>query len=237
MSHKHPEDKMQDEEIKQEEVPVVNEVEVLKQELAEARKSIDALVAKKDELYKETKAAKEEKRRQAEIAETIKKEQLQLAEKNGEFEKLYKFEQEEKQKILEEKQKLENVILQEKKDRRKEKIEIQASNIANELAKDPEKAVLLKRFVADSLSNLADDYGQIEEDVLRGVREQFESDKLYTSLRAGNQSVGGSAPGNTRGVVNNVKQLTTEEFFKLDSQQRHAYSMAVAAGKAKPLTN
>lgn len=220
---------MTDEVMQQEEQSVeVNEVEVLRKQLAEAHKSIEALAAKKEELYKETKAAKAERQRQAEIAEQARKEQLSIAEKNGEFEKLWKQEQETRTK-------LEHQLQQDRKDRRKEKLDLEAIKIAGDLAKDSDKAALLKVFVANSLSNVADDYGNVDADVVNGIRQQFESDKLYASLRAGNQSVGGSAPGNTRSAGNIVNELTFEQFSKLSPAQQLEFSRAKDAGKARIL--
>lgn len=137
-----------------EQQPEINEIETLKQELAEARKSIEALAAKKDELLKETKQAKDEKRRQADEAEKIKQEQLT---KNGEFEKLWKSAEEEKEKY---KYALDNY----KKELKEQAINIKAEKIALDLSnKDPDKAELLKRFVADSISKLADENGQVDD--------------------------------------------------------------------------
>jgi hypothetical protein len=204
------------EEIKQEDNGV-NEVEQLRQQLADAQKSIEALVGKKEELLKETKVAKEEKRKQAEAAEQARKEQLAVAEKNGEFEKLWKQEQETRTK-------LEQQLQQDRKERRDEKISIEAIRIANDLAKgDPDKAELLSAFVAKSLGSVADDYGRIENDVLQGVRKQFETDKKYAPLLAGNLSVGGGAPGNQRSAQKEGKEITQLEFLTMPANKQREY--------------
>lgn len=198
---------MNNEVIENQKQPEVNEVEVLKQQLADAQKAIEALASKKDELLKETKAAKEEKRKQAELAEQAKKEQLSIAEKNGEFEKLYKQAQEEKQNLAKQ-------LELDRQERRKDKIDIEANKIAIELAKNSKDAVLLKKFIAESIGNIADERGQVDVDVLKSVRQQFETDDLYSSLRKGNQSVGGSAPGNMSSA------LSTNDLSKLSPVDR-----------------
>lgn len=206
-----------------EQQPEINEIETLKQELAEARKSIEALAAKKDELLKETKQAKDEKRRQADEAEKIKQEQLT---KNGEFEKLWKSAEEEKEKY---KYALDNY----KKELKEQAINIKAEKIALDLSnKDPDKAELLKRFVADSISKLADENGQVDDNVLSSVREQFENDKRYAPLLGTNLSNGGSAPGNTRGVsVSNT--MNRAEFDKMPFDKQSDFITKVRKGQAQ----
>jgi len=205
----------------------VNEVETLRQQLADAQKAIEALANKKDELLKETKAAKDEKRRQAEIAEQAKRDQLSVAEKNGEFEKLYKQAQEEKQTLTQQ-------LAQDRKERRDEKINGQAIRIANELAKgDAYKAELLSNFVANSLSKIADDYGTVDTDVVEGLKQQFEKDAKYAPLLGGSKAIGGSAPGNTRSAGNDTKQLSMDDYNKLTPMKQLEFAKQVQAGKAQ----
>lgn len=197
----------------------VNEVQTLKQQLEEAQKAIQALVNKKEELLKETKAAKEEKRRKAEEA-------LQVAEKNGEFEKLYKQAQEERSK-------LEQQLTQDRKDRRDEKISLEAIKIANDLAKgDAYKAELLSNFVAKSLSNIADDFGRVGEDVLTSVKQQFETDKKFAPLLGGNLSVGGSAPGNAKSSGSATQNMTRADFDKMPVWKQAEFISKVRKGSA-----
>lgn len=206
----------------------VNEVELLRQQLADAQKSIEALASKKDELLKETKAAKEEKRKQSELADKAKQAELEAAAKNGEFEKLHKH-------ALEELEKERAERLADRKRNRNAAIENEALKIAVDLAKDDKKAALLKEFVAKSLGNVADDYGQVEQDVLKSVRQQFETDDLYSSLRAGNLSVGGGAPGNNKsGNSSGVREMTQREVDSLPPAQKVELLMS---GKIKVTPN
>jgi Uncharacterized conserved protein len=196
-----------------EEQPEVNEVQLLKQQLADAQKAIEAISAKKEELLKETKQAKEEKRRQAEEAEKARQEKLVVAEKNGEYEKLWKQAQEDKQN-------LEKQLQQDRKERREEKINLDAIKIANDLAKgDAYKAELLSTFIASSISKIADEYGRADADVLASVRQQFETDKKYAPLLGGNQSAGGGAPGNQRSAPK-TNEITRADFEKMNDVQR-----------------
>ncbi len=213
-------------EVTQQQEPEVNEVDQLKQQLADAQKAIEALASKKDELLKETKAAKEEKRKQAELVEQAKEAQLATAAKNGEFESLWKQAQEELQRERAQRD-------DDRKNTRKQTIENEAMKIAVDLAKDDKKAVLLKRFLADSLSNVADDYGQVEQDVLKSVRQQFETDELYAALRAGNMSVGGSAPGNNKSTGGTTQSMTRAEFNKIPIAKQSEYMGKVIKGQAK----
>lgn len=177
----------------------INEVDQLKQELAEARKSIESLVAKKEELLNETKAAKEEKRIQKEQAEQAKKEKLDAAEKNGEFEHLYKSALEEKEKY---KAELTNYQIKLKQ----HSVDVKAERIALDLSKDPIKAEPLKDLLTISLMKLADETGHIDEDVLKSFKNQIETDKKYAIFMASNQAVGGGAPGNIKSSASDTNK-------------------------------
>lgn len=205
----------------------VNEVEVLKQELAETKKSLEAVVAKKEELLKETRQAKEEKKRKSEEAEKI---QLESAQKNGEFEKLWKNAEEEKEKYK-------NALSNYQKELKDQAINVKAEKIALELSnKDPDKAELLKYFVVNSLSKLADDKGNVDDDVMSSIRHQFETDKKYSLLLGGNQSAGGSAPGNTRSASISTS-ITRAEFDKMSFDKQHAFIDKVKKGQAQLTDN
>lgn len=170
----------------------VNEIDTLKQQLADAQKAIEALASKKDELLKETKQAKEERRKAAEIAEQAKREQQSVAEKNGEYEKLYKQKDEEYSKLQQE-------FIKSRTERRDEKIELSANKLANELTKgDGNKAELLSAFIAKTISSVADDNGGVDVETLQDIKKQFETDAKYAPLIVKNLSSGGGAPGNTR---------------------------------------
>jgi uncharacterized protein (DUF3084 family) len=192
----------------------VNEIQALKAQLEEAKKAIEALAHKKDELLKETKQAKEEKRKAAEIVEAAKQKELESAQKNGEFERLWKQAQEEKEQLAKE-------LMTDRQQRRDEKIRIAATKLALDLAKgDVTKAELLTEFVAKSVSNVADDAAHIDNDVLLSIKNQFEKDAKFAPLLAGNQAAGGSAPGNTRSAQQDTKTMERAAFDKLDPAKR-----------------
>lgn len=204
-------------EVVEQEQPEVNEVDNLRQQLADAQKAIEALANKKDELLKETKAAKEERRRQAELADQAKQEQLATAQKNGEFEKLWKQEQEEKAALKEQ-------LNTDRKERRNEKVGLSAMRLAVDMAKgDASKAELLSTFLANSISNLADDFGNVDEDTLISVRKQFEADKKYSPLLGGNLSNGGSATGNTRSANQTTQTATRDDFNAMSHEARRQF--------------
>lgn len=182
----------------------VNELEVLKARLAEALERNQAQQAKNNELLNETKAAKEEKRRQAEEADKIKQEQLKIAEKNGEFEKLLQHEREEKEKYKEN-------LTKYQKQLKEQAISLTAEKMALELSgRDLSKAEPLKDLIAISLAKMADDVGNVDEDVLASLKKQFETDKKYSIFLPSNQSVGGGAAGNTKpnSAVHNNESLS-----------------------------
>ncbi len=189
----------------------------------EAQKAIESLASKKEELLKETKQAKEEKRKQIEASEQVR---LETAQKNGEFEKLWKQEQQEKEEALKE-------LKISRQERRDEKINLAAMKVAVDLAKgDANKAGLLSEFVAKSIGKVADEYGQVDEDLLSSVRTQFESDSRYSPLLGGNQSNGSGAQGNPRSASGANKTLNRADFSKLDPKAQSEFAAKVRSGSA-----
>lgn len=183
----------------------------------QSEKEKAGLLAKKNELLNETKQAKSERAKAAELAEQARQEQLKIAEKNGEYEKLFKTEKERREQ-------LENELSSARKEQRNEKIDIAAMRIASQLAKgDPDKAELLKVFLASSISNVADEFGRVDEDTLNSVAKQFESDKRYQPLLGGNLSVGGGAPGSMRGAQSSVKEISRNDFEAMDHGARRSF--------------
>lgn len=201
---------------------VVQEIDY-KAELEKTRAELELVRAKKDELYKETKSAKQQRDEAAKEAKRIEQEK---ALRDGEYEKLFKQRDEEYKK-------LEQQLQQDKQERRKDKVELTAAEIANDLAKgDANKAVLLRRFVADNISSIADEMGNIDVDTLEGVKKQFESDSRYQPLLGGNLSEGGSAPGNTRSAGVSQK-MTRAEFDHLPAFKKSEFIAKVQQGKAQ----
>ena len=201
---------------------VVEEIDY-KAELEKARAELELVRAKKDELYKETKTAKQQREEALKEAKRIEQEK---ALRDGEYEKLFK-QRDEEYKALEQQ------LQKDKQERRSDKIELAANELAVELAKgDANKAVLLRRFVADNIGNVADELGNIDKDTLQGIRKQFENDAKYQPLLGGNLSQGGSAPGNARGA--GVSQtLNRAEFDQMPAYKKSEFIAKVRDGKAQ----
>jgi len=196
-----------------------------KAELEKARAELELVKAKKDELYRETKTAKQQREEALKEAKRIEQEK---AMRDGEYEKLFK-QRDDEYKQLEQK------LAADRQERRNEKIEIQATRVAAELAKgDAHKAELLSVFVARSISSIADENGIVDGSALDSVRKQFETDSKYQPLLGGNLSVGGSAPGNTRSAgVDHTKTMTMGEYENLSPTKKLEFSRLVQSGKAE----
>lgn len=165
---------------------------------------LDKVVAKKNELYTETKKAKAA-REQAELAAA--KAAEEQSKKNGEFEKLWK-------NVSKENEELARQLKEIKLASRKEKIQVAAMKIATELA-DGDNAELLSTFVVQNLDSLADDSGLLGEDVLSAITNEFKNNQKFKVLLRGSKASGGGAPGNMRGAQETTT-LTRAEFDKLN---------------------
>lgn len=190
------------------------DVEVSQEELMEFYKSnkdkvkdFDSIVAKKDELLGETKAAKKAREEALEKLKKYEKERQEALEKNGEYKT-----------IAEQlKQDLENERaerLQEKEERKQEKLSYQAMKLANKLADgNPDSAELLSTFIEQSLKELADDNGNLKDGVLKDVEKHFTDTPKYAPLITGTKATGGGAKGGT------VKQ-TEKSFNEMSEAER-----------------
>lgn len=202
------------EEVKNEIVVEAEQQIDYKAEFEKTKAELELVRAKKDELYKETKSAKAQREEALNEAKRIEHEK---ALRDGEYEKLFKQRDDEYKK-------LEQQLHQDKQERRKDKIELTASEIANDLAKgDANKAVLLRRFVADNINSLADEMGNLESDVVASIKRQFESDARYSPLLGGNLSTGGSAPGNTRSAPATNPTISRSEFDAMSQEARKIF--------------
>lgn len=188
--------------------PVVEEINY--KELYEKTKAdLTAVAAKKEELLNETKKAKEARR---EADENARKASEEKAAKDGEYEKLW-------QKAKEEKEELNKRLQDITTSNRREKINLTAMRIANDLA-DGDNAELLSDFVSRNLDKLADDTGVVTGEVLEAVTNDFKNSTKYKSLLRSSKASGGGAPGNTSGAQVNVKTMTRSEFDGLDQVGR-----------------
>lgn len=203
-------------------------VEGLKEKLEASAKSIEALESKVNELLGETKAAKEKRRKAEEDAEKARLDQLELDRKNGEFEKVYNFEKGEKEKLA-----AENATL--KKEKRDNNINNVAMQIASELTKgDSIKGGLLQPFIVQTLTNMADETGKVDDSVVQSVKKQFGSDPKYMPLMATNLAGGGGAPGGDSKKPNvSLRDMTGLERTKLYRENRQEYDRLKALENKK----
>ncbi len=181
---------------------------------------LPGLVNKNRELLAETKQAKEDRTRAATEAKRIADEK---AIKDGEYEKLWKTAKEEKESLA-------NQINELKNTNRKEKIQISALKISNELA-EGDNVELLSDFVMRNLDVLADESGSLSEEILADVKKQFESNSKYNSLLKQSKASGGSAPGNTRGALSNTT-ITRGDFAKMTPQKQFDFTQKMKVGQA-----
>jgi chromosome segregation ATPase len=179
----------------------------------ETKQQLDVLAAHQSKLYQETKQAKAEREAVKQQAMQLQAEDLKKAEKAGEFEKLWKTEAEQRKAIEEQLNSFKTNI-------RQEKINNQAMKLAVELAKgDADRAELLTAFVSQSLANVADEFGTIDMEVLKGVQKEFEANKKFAPLLGGTLATGGGAPGSTARQTQ-TKEISRAEFEKLDHTAR-----------------
>lgn len=197
------------------EQPVVEqkELEIDYKAFYEANKEnvekLPGLIKKNQELLGETKQAKADRLAAATEAQRIADEK---AIKDGEYEKLWKTAKEEKEALA-------KTIQDLKSNNRKEKIQIAALKVSNELAEGA-NVELLSDFVMRNLDALADENGSLSEDVLVDVKKQFEANTKYQSLMKQSKASGGSAPGNSRGAQTGVREMTQKEIDSLPPQQK-----------------
>lgn len=163
----------------------------------ETKRKLDTVAAHKDKLYKETKQAKEERDREAE----------EKARKNGEFEKLLDQERREKNEL--------------KQNYKNERISTHSLKIANELA-DGDNVELLSEFVKKTLSNLADDEGRIESDIVDSVKNEYKNNPKFKALLRGSKASGGGASGNQQ-TKSQLNEMSRDDFDNLSQVKRKEF--------------
>lgn len=199
--------------------------EISQEELLKFYTENKGLAAKKDELLGETKAAKkaredalaklkEYEERQAEQEEK----QKQAMKESGEYKTLYEQLSKDLEKERQERKR-------EAQERRDEKVEYQAMKIARELAKGhDESAELLSVFVKQSLSDLADDRGNLNEKVVEDVKHHFAETPKYAPLIGGTQATGGGARGSETIKTNkSFSEMTEAERVALHKKDPEKY--------------
>jgi len=188
---------------------------------------LQSLVAKKDELLRETKKAKQEKTEQ--LAATVKAEQ-ERALKDGEYEKLWKSSE---QQAKDFEQKYTQLINETKQ----EKIQGHALKLAIELADgNAQSAKLLSRFIQDSLSKMSDEKGLLDDSIIEAVKKEFQNNSDFAPLLGGSKASGGGALGNSN-RVQAKQQITREAFSQMNPQQQFDYAAKIRTGEAVLLDN
>ncbi len=195
--------------------------------LYEATKAdLEKVAAKKDELYKETKAAKAARDKAAQDAEKIKQDK---AIQDGEYETLWKTEKQQREAKEKEYQELKNNI-------RQDKISISANRIANKLA-EGDNAEIISDYISKNLDKLADEQGSLSDDVLAAVEKEFSVNSKYRSLLKGSKARGGEAQGNvSTKAEHGTKEMSYADYSKLDPSQKLEFSKLVNSGKARLLS-
>lgn len=173
---------------------------------------LDTVAAKKDELYKETKAAKAARDQATADAKRIEQEK---AVKDGEFENLWKTEKQQREELIKQLQDIKNV-------NRREKLQIAAMRVSQDLA-DGDNAELLSDFVVRNLDKMADESGALSADVLEAVKKEFSSNQKFKSLLRGSKATGGNAQGNASGKASQGKEISMQDFNKLDHDARRSF--------------
>jgi cytochrome c553 len=182
---------------------------------------LDTVVAKKDQLYKETKAAKAAREEAAAEAQRVMEE---TAKKNGEFEKLWKSASQEKEELMQQLKAIKN-------GNRQEKLNLASMRIATELA-DGDNADLLSEFIKKNLENIAQDDGSLSDDILQAVASEFKNNAKFKSLLRGSKASGGGAPGNMKGASEKIS-LTRAEFDKMNPIKQSEFIAKVRTGSAE----
>lgn len=194
----------------QDDVGVEKEVDI-KALIAENEKlkaDLKTVAEHKDKLYKETKQAKAEREAANIEAARIAEEK---AAKDGEFEKLWSTAKQESEALKQQ-------LLDMKNSNRKEKIQIAALRLSNELA-EGDNVELLSEFVIRDLDKMADETGSLSGDVLDGVKKEFANNQKFRSLLRGSKATGGNALGNTSGKAQS-KEISRADFDKMDQYTR-----------------
>jgi chromosome segregation ATPase len=179
----------------------------------DAKKDLDSLVAKKDELLGETKKAKQAKNEMLEKMQELENQKAQDMQQNGEFEKLWQSEQHRAKE-------LEGKLNEFKSKVRQEKVNTMSLKVANDLSKGKaENAELLSVFIGQSLNEYADDLGNIDANVLDSVKKQFLADKKYAPLLGGSMATGGGAVGGKPGSAQR-SEISRREFDQMNPADR-----------------
>lgn len=177
-------------------------------EVIQLKADMERILAKNNELLGEKKKVQATNK-------ALKAEDEARAKKNGDFERLLETAEAERNKAFDE-------LNSYKQEAIKQNIDAKAFKLTNELKAIPESAELLAHFVADELSKIADEKGNVSETALNALKHQFTNDDKYKPLLQGNLSNGGGATGAKSGA-HKSKEVTRADFEKMDPGKRMAF--------------
>ncbi len=169
--------------------------------------------AHQEKLLTETKKAKKD--REEQLAAHAKAEQ-EKAMKDGEFEKLW-------QSAEQNRKNLEQQLNEERMSRKNENIGTHAMRLAVELADgDAQSAKLLSHFLKDRLTKMAGENGQIDDNILSAVKQEFKNNNDYAPLLLGSKAKGGGALGSSSGATQS-QSVTRAEFQAMNPVQQRTF--------------
>jgi predicted RNase H-like nuclease (RuvC/YqgF family) len=195
------------------------DVTKLMEEVERLRKHTETLLGEKK--------AEADKRREAE--EAARKQAEEKARKENDYEQLHKSSEEKRLELQNQYEELKGSVANEKRSNAAFKI---ASDIA-----DGANIDILSTFISQRLKytddgiKVTDASGNLTVSSLDDLKAEFKNDAKFASLVRGSQASGGGATGgkNSGGAA---KEMTRDEFNKLDPQEQSTFMKEVNQGKA-----
>ena len=178
--------------------------------IEDLKKQLEAVLAKKDELLSEAKAAKNKAK---ELEQQKEQEAADKAKKDGDFEQLLKSSEKARDKLQKELDTIKHQVSS-------KEIENEAMRLASDLADGP-NAKLLSRFIKDRLDfndnqiKVKDKDGNLSVTTTEELKEEFRAMDDYKALLRGSKATGGNAAGSTGGVKAG-KVINRNDFNKMD---------------------
>lgn len=175
------------------------------------KEELEKLKGKHEEFLNETKTAKQEKQRLERELEEIKNKK---AHESGDFESLLKSSETKRQELEQKYNELQENIA-------KEKLDHEASKIANKLGNTPENAELLTHFVKQRLKytdeglKVTDEQGNATISTVDELEKEFTESNKFSALVKGSSATGGSATGSGSGGVRTFHDYTERELTEI----------------------
>lgn len=181
--------------------------------------SLKTALQKERDLHKETKNKNEERVRELErqieeIKQQSEAKHQEKAKENGDFESLLKSSEQKRQEIEEKYTQLSQQIAQ-------EKLEHEASKIANKIGNTPENAELLAHFIKQRLKysdeglKVTDEKGNATISTVDELEKEFMESNKFASLVKGSQASGGGATGSGSGGAKTFYDYSERELTEI----------------------